>query len=96
MENNKFISTAKFCEFHEVEYSFISSLNEYGLIELVALEEEQYLPIEQISNVEKMIHLHYDLDINIAGIEAISHLLERVDNLHKELQSLKNNLDFYK
>jgi hypothetical protein len=41
-----------------------------------------------------MVHLHYDLDINIEGIEAISHLLDRVDNLQRELITLKNRLGF--
>lgn len=95
MENNNLVPTAQFCEFHQIEFSFINSLSDYGLIELISIEEKQYLSFDQLKDLEKMIHLHYDLDINIEGIEAISHLLTRVDDLHQELTNLKNKLAFY-
>jgi len=50
---------------------------------------------EEIQTIEKMIRLHYDLEINLEGIEAISHLLKRVDGLQEELTSLKNRLSLY-
>jgi len=96
MENNNLILTTQFCEFHQVEFTFINSLNDFGLIETVLLEDKQYLPVDQLKKLEKMIHLHYDLDINIEGIEAISHLLQRVDHLNAELKTIKNKLDFYR
>ena len=42
-----------------------------------------------------MIRLHYELDINIEGIDAISHLLQRVDQLQDELRIMKNRLSRY-
>ncbi|MES2680498.1 MAG: chaperone modulator CbpM [Bacteroidota bacterium] len=96
MENKDLIPTVEFCECHQIEFSFINTLNEHGLIKITSIEEKKYLSCDQLKNIEKMIHMHYDLDINIEGIEAISHLLERVDLLHRELNILKNRLDFYK
>jgi hypothetical protein len=94
MENSNLIATTRFCELHQIEFSFISALHEFGLIELILIDETHYLSIDQLKNIEKMVHLHYDLDINIEGIEAISHLLDRVDNLQRELITLKNRLGF--
>ncbi len=96
MENKDLIPTAEFCTHHQIEFSFINALNECGLIQLTSIEEKYYLPSDQLKNLEKMMHLHYDLDINIEGIEAISHLLDRVDLLHRELNELRNRLDFYR
>ena len=56
------------------------------------VEEKKYLLKDQIREVEKMIRMHYDLDINIEGIEAISHLLQRLDSLQEELTALKNRI----
>jgi hypothetical protein len=42
-----------------------------------------------------MMRLHFELDINIEGIDAISNLLQQIDNLQKELISTKNKLRLY-
>src|SRR5277367_1849842 len=95
METENLISIELICVNHNIEYSFINSLNEYGLIEITTVENTQYIFKENIKDLEKMIRLHYELDINMEGIDAISHLLQRVDNLHEELTSLKNRLRLY-
>ena len=95
METDNLISVQQFCIHHNVEFAFINSLNEYGLIEVTTVEETQYIYKVQLKDLEKMIRMHYELDINIEGIDAISHLLNRVDDLHTELTSLKNKLRLY-
>ena len=95
MASENLIPVKEFCTIHQIEFSFISSLNEFGLIEVTILEEVPYIHHEQISTLEKMMRLHYDLDINLEGIEAISHLLSRVENMHEELITLKNKLRLY-
>ena len=42
-----------------------------------------------------MLRLHRELDINIEGIDTIDHLLQRMDNLQKEVISLKNRIRLY-
>ncbi len=91
METN-LIAVEQFCTYYNVEFSFIESLNELGLIEIIPLNDQHFLPHEQLKELEKMIRLHYDLDINMAGIDAIAHLLTRINNLQQELNSLKNSL----
>lgn len=95
MENEHLISIDQFCTLYGIEFSFIHALTEHGLIEVTTIEETSYLYKEHIHYVEKMIRLHYDLDINIEGIDAIFHLLQRVDTLHGELNALKNRLMLY-
>ena len=95
MENEQLIPVEQFCGHYHIEFSFIQSLSEYGLVEITRLEEVEYVKKEQIKELEKMIRLHYDLDINIEGIDAISHLLQRVDDLRDELNILKNRLRLY-
>ena len=95
METDNLISVQQFCIHHNVEFAFINSLNEYGLIEVTTVEETQYIYKGQLKDLEKMIRMHYELDINIEGIDAISHLLNRVDDLHTELTALKNKLRLY-
>ena len=89
------ISTNDFCTWHQVEYTFIHSLHNAGLVEIRIVDQAEYIPETELQKLEKMIRLHRELDINIAGIEAITHLLERVENMHEEMRSLRNRLRLY-
>jgi phenylalanine-4-hydroxylase len=92
MKNEDLISVEEFCTHYKVESSFIHSLEAYGLIKITAIEQTHYLIKDQIRDLEKIIRMHYELDINIEGIEAISHLLQRIETLQEELTALKNRL----
>lgn len=92
MENKQNISIEDCCRYYSIETSFVRSLNEHGLIELSEVNESYAIDQEHLALLEKYMHLHYDLDINIAGIEAISHLLHRIDNLQSELRMLRNRI----
>lgn len=95
MGTEHLVPVQQFCTHHNIEFSFINSLHEFGLIEVTTIEETHYLSKEQLRDVEKMVRLHYELEINIEGIDAISHLLQRVDGLHEQVTSLKNRLRAY-
>ncbi|WP_439585172.1 chaperone modulator CbpM [Dyadobacter bucti] len=95
MENDQLIATEIFCTNYGIEYSFVQSLQESGLIETVVIRETQFLPVPQLQKIERVIRLYHDLDINIEGIEAIDTLLNRIDYMEKEIIALKNKLRFY-
>lgn len=90
MEN--LIAITDICTHHEVEYTFITSLNEAGLLEIQIIDETPYIPEEHLRELEKMIRMHHELEINIAGIEAITHLLQRVEQMQEELRMLRNRV----
>ena len=95
MENGHLISTEVFCSNHKIEIAFINSLQEYGLVEVTTIQETSYIDPDQLKNLEKILRLYYDLDINIEGIEAITHLLNRVNDMQDEINMLKNKLSLF-
>ncbi len=95
MPTNRFIEVKAFCISHNIEVSFISSLHETGLIEIHFDHESAFFDTEQLQQVEKFIRFHYELDINIEGIECINHLLQRTVALQDEIASLRNRLNLY-
>jgi len=90
------ISISTFCQHYDVPVSFINALQEYELVEITITDEEPFLKTNQLNDVEKMMRLHYDLDINLEGIDAIYNLLKQVEDLQTEITSLRNKLNFYK
>ena len=92
MDKDELIPAKEFCMYHNVEYSFISSLENSGLISVTSVEHSTYIPSDEIQKLEKLVRLHYDLDINLEGIETIYHLLEKIEQMHKEILYLKNRI----
>ena len=80
------------CTYHHVEYTFINSLGDAGLVELKIVDREAYIPESDLQKLERMIRMHHELEINLAGIEAISHLLERVERMQEEMRVLRNRV----
>lgn len=95
MEMENLISANEFCINHQIEISFISSLQDFGLIEIITVKESSYIDSSQLKKLESFLRMHYEMDINLEGIEAITHLLERADNLQNEIFKLKNRLSLY-
>ena len=95
MQNNELILAEEFCTYYKIQLSFINNLNQFGLIEITSVEEKPYIPQSQLQKLEQIIRLHHDLDINLEGIDAITHLLDRVKSLQTEIAGLKNRLSIY-
>ncbi len=96
MTNNpmtNLVATTDICTYHEVEYTFISSLSEAGLVELKVVNHTTYIPESELQKLEKMIRMHHELEINVAGIEAITHLLERIEQMQEEMRRLRNRVN---
>jgi hypothetical protein len=95
METEELIPILEFARHYSIEVSFIDSLREVGLIEIITVGDTQYIHEDRISDIERMIRLHYGLEINIEGVDAVSRLLERIDHLQQEIVALKNRLRLY-
>lgn len=90
MAPEEFISAEDFCMYHNIEYSFIDSLENSGLISVTLVEHSTYIHADDMQKLEKFVRLHYDLDINVEGIETINHLLEKMEEMQKEILQLRN------
>lgn len=95
MASEDLILVRHLCVSHDIEISFVETLQDYGLIEITVIEQEPYISREKLSDLEKMIRLHYELDVNMAGIDIISELLHKIDALQKEQKLLRNRLGLY-
>ena len=95
MQTNNLVDINELCVSHNIEFSFVSSLQDNGLIELITVDDNWFIEPEQLYLLERCISLHYDLDINLEGIETINYLLEKISSLQEEVVELKNRLRLY-
>ena len=95
MKKDNLIAAIEFCANHNIEISFISSLQESGLIEMKTINETIYIHERQLQELERIVRFYYELDINLEGIETITHLLNRSIKMQNEIIALKNRLRLY-
>lgn len=89
---NELIIISEYCRKCNIESSFIDLLQEGGLIEIRFEDGERYLSYTQLPDVERYSRMYYDLSINIEGIDAIHHLLQRMESMQHEIHELQSRL----
>jgi MerR HTH family regulatory protein len=95
MSDEEMIPLETFCTYYNVEPSFVETLESYGLISINSQEERRFIMIEEVVELEKFSRLYYDLNINVPGIDALKHLLEKLRELQQETENLRARLRIY-
>ena len=94
METAEWIAADEFCTHHNIELSFIYSLKDSGLVEIISKEEKVFVHADHLKQLEQLVHL-YEMDINLEGIEAITYLLQRMTDMQQQILQLNNRLSRY-
>ncbi|MNT85565.1 chaperone-modulator protein CbpM [compost metagenome] len=84
-----------YCSLHDLDQGFITELYRYELIEIITIEQEDYLDINHLSELERITRLHHDLGINIEGIETVINLLEKIAQMNRQMLALQQQLKQY-
>jgi chaperone modulatory protein CbpM len=95
MRAKKLIEVENFCVWHNIEFSFLHSLHEQGLIEITTREDKSFIPEYDLKRAEILVRLYNDLHINLEGVEVITYLLEQLKTQREEITQLQNRLGFY-
>lgn len=92
---NDLIRAEEFCRGHRLEVSYLHSLQEFGLIEVIRTDDQVFIRQEELPRLEKILVFNRELQINLEGIEVIMNLLERVTRMQDETTQLRNTLRRY-
>lgn len=95
MSDEEIIPLETFCSYYQVERTFVETLESHGLISISYREEQRFILMEEIAELEKYSRMYYDLNINVPGIDALKHMLEKIKLLQEEAESLKARLRIY-
>jgi chaperone modulatory protein CbpM len=93
--SEEIIPVETFCSYYQVEQTFVESLESYGLISISYKENQRFILKEELTELEKFSRMYYELDINIPGIDALKHLLEKIKELQQETETLRARLRIY-
>ena len=95
MVNEEMITASEFCISHNIETSFLDELCDAGLLEVIREENTIFISHDQLPGLEKLVRWHYEMDINLEGIEVIHHLLQQMKEMQQEIRELKNKINIY-
>ncbi|GAA4112489.1 hypothetical protein GCM10022393_10970 [Aquimarina addita] len=95
MTEEHLISLKDFCVYHELEFSFIHTLGEMGLISIISSQQTSFIRNEELPKLEQILLFHRELEINLEGVEVIMRLLKKVNTIQEEMNILRNKLGFY-
>lgn len=86
---NERISREELVRIYNVEITFFDSLEEAGLLKTETENNIKYLMFDELTTFEKFTNWHYDLEVNLAGLEVIKHLLDQLERLRVENLTLR-------
>lgn len=87
------ISREELVKIYNIEITFFDSLEEAGLLKTETENNIKYVMFDELSTFEKFANWHYDLDVNIAGLEVINHLLNTIRKLQSDRQKVFHDFE---
>lgn len=78
------ISHSDLIKYYNIEIHFLDSLEESGLLQTFQEDDVKYIRYEELSNLERFATWHYDLEVNLPGLEIIHQLLIKMEHLQQE------------
>ena len=95
MATQNLILIETLCPHYEIEISFFEDLDSHGLISIETIEDRRFIHQDDISDLEKIIRLYFDLNVNLEGIDIVFNLLQKEQDLKNEIITLQNRLRIF-
>ena len=95
MHTEDLIPAREICAHYQVEISFIRELSAHELLEVKTSGEETFLEAGRLKDLERLISLHYEMDINLEGIEVVERLVRQLEEARMRMRTLEDRLGLY-
>ncbi|NML72272.1 MerR family transcriptional regulator [Chryseobacterium sp. RP-3-3] len=86
------ISREELVKIYNIEITFFDELVDGGLLTVETENEIRYLLYDDLSVFERFTNWHYDLEINLPGLEVINDMLRKMEDLKQKNRDLMNKL----
>lgn len=95
MQTENYILIRQYCEQTATPVDFIYTLQEYGFIEVQQIKNDVYIASHDLVEIERIGRLQNELGINLEGIDALYHMLQKINHLENQLRLAKDRLKIY-
>lgn len=89
---NERISREELVKIYNIEITFFDELVDSGLLNIHTENEIRYLMYEDLPSFERFTNWHYDLEINLPGLEVIHDMLRKMEDLKQRNRELMTKL----
>ncbi|GEN72179.1 MULTISPECIES: chaperone modulator CbpM [Chryseobacterium] len=89
---NERISREELVKIYNIEITFFDELVDEGLLHVETENDVRYLLYEDLPVFERFTNWHYDLEINLPGLEVIHDMLRKMEDLKRKNRDLLNKL----
>jgi hypothetical protein len=86
------ISREELVKIYNIEITFFDELVDSGLLNIQTENEIRYLMYEDLPSFERFANWHYDLEINLPGLEVIHDMLQKMEYLKRRNRELMSKL----
>lgn len=86
------ISREELVKLYNIEIRFFDELEDYGLITIEKENNIKYLPYEDLDAFERFANWHYDLDVNLPGLEILQDMMKKLEYLQHENRRLMKHI----
>ena len=80
---------------YNVSDTFVIALYDFNLIQIEEINNIKYISMDEMKEFEKFARMYNELEINPEGIDAIYHLMRRMQTMEEEITLLKQRLKLY-
>lgn len=84
------ISREELVKIYNIEITFFDSLDESGLVKTETENNVKYLLYDELPTFERLTNWHYDLEVNLPGLEIIHNLLQKMEELREDNRRLRS------
>ena len=95
MTNEEMVAANEFCISHNVEISFLNSLNESGLLETTTMRKLFLLAMISYRNWKSWSVFIMKWILTSKVLKTIHHLLQQMKAMQDEIRTIKNRLSLY-
>jgi MerR family transcriptional regulator, heat shock protein HspR len=93
---NELFAITEYCTVHNIDPSFVYSLQQEGLIAITTRQEENFIEEEELHKLEVFTRWHSQLGLHPESMEIVANLLEKVKQMHEEMEDLRTRLNIFK
>ena len=87
------ISREDLAKIYQIEIQFFDDLEASGLLHPVVESNVRYLRFEDLQLFEQFTYWHYNMEVNIPGLEILHHFSQKLNALTQENRLLKKQAE---